>query len=203
MAVITTLTYSTSATATGTANANVLKQELEDASLSVPVNDVVVQGTTITITLSGNASDADETAVDAVIAAHDGAGFDAVPKTTFSEAEVSDDTGSEVEKVGLSVGPMEAGTYLLGWYMEMATTTNTGTSGAQGHMYVTKNGGSAIERGQHSVGENQWDSGMSGSVPFTVVDGESYSFSLTFERIGVAGNAARARRGRLTLVRIG
>jgi hypothetical protein len=202
MAVITTLTYPTSATSTGTANANVLKQELEDASLSVSVGDVVVQGTTITITLSGNASDADETAVDAVVAAHDGTGFTAVPQTVTSEGEASDDTGSEVEKANLQVGPLEAGTYNLQWYMELATTTTTGTSGAQGHLYVDKNGGGAVERGQDNAPDNQWRA-MGGGFPFTAVAGDSYEFSLTFERIGVSGNAARARRGRIGVTRIG
>jgi hypothetical protein len=202
MAVITTLTYPTSATSTGTANANVLKQELEDASLSVSVGDVVVQGTTITITLSGNASGADETAIDAVVAAHDGAGFIAVPQTVTSEAEASDDTGNEVEKANLQVGPLEAGTYMLQWYMELATTSSTGTTGAQGHLYVDKNGGGAVERGQDNAPDNQWRA-MGGGFPFTAVAGDSYEFSLTFERIGVSGNAARARRGRIGVTRIG
>lgn len=203
MAVETKFTYPKSQTVTGNVNNDILRQELEDAGLSVPLNTVYQEGTDVIILLDGNATAADETAASGVVSAHTGEAFAQPPLTAFSEPEVSDDTGSEVEKVSLSTGPLQKGTYIVGWGLELATTTTTGTTVARGSLYVDKNAAGEVERSQHNVDIELWDSGMSGSLAFLAVAGDSYVFSLRFRRVGAASNAARAQRGRITLTKIG
>lgn len=183
-------------------NANILKQEFEDAGLTVTVQGVSVSASVVNAQFAGDPTSGDLSAIDAVIAAHTGGDFAATLQRAISEAADSDDTGDEIEKVSLDTGALPAGIYLLGWYLELATTTTTGTSGARGRLQVTKNGGTQTERAQSNAENDQWDP-MSGSLSEEVVDGDSYEFALTFERIGVSGNAARAQRGRLTWTRIG
>ncbi|MBN2256684.1 MAG: hypothetical protein JW704_02520 [Anaerolineaceae bacterium] len=199
--VTTTLVYPKSDTATGSVNDYILKQELEDVGLSVGVQEVTSIGTDVRIVLSGNASEADKTAVDAVIAAHQGDAFQEPPMKVYAETLTSDDSGDEIEKADLEVGPLAAGNYIVGWYMEHATTTTTGTSGSRAILDISKNGGAAVERAQDSNGENQFKS-FSGSLALKVLDGESYSFTLLHERIGASGNASRVQRARITLVRV-
>jgi hypothetical protein len=200
--IVTTLTYPRSDTPNDRVNKDILNQELSEASLSVSVLGISISGTDIRIDLSGNASVDDETAINSVIAAHQGSDFSTTTQSSFSEAASSDDTNGIIEKTALSTGLLPAGTYLMSWYMELATTTTTGTTGARGFLNVSKNGAAAVERAQSNNDLNQWVP-MSGSLPVTVVDGDSYSMSLSFQRIGIVGNAARAQRARLTLSKIG
>lgn len=145
----------------------------------------------------GDPTSGDETLFDGAIAAHDSSDFTAPPFLDVSESESSDDSGVPIVKVHLDdIMPMP-GDYTLYWYMEIMTTTTTGSSGARGILNVTKNG-SKVERARHHNSENQ-ERNMSGAFPFTVTAGEVYSFELTFERIGASGNAARAQRARLAV----
>lgn len=186
----------------GVVNEPVFKQELDDAGLSVTVQSVSVSDTVCNVFFSGDLLAADITAVDAVVAAHEGEPFGSLLQSELSESLETDDSGDVVVKAARETGPMPAGTFLISWYLEIATTSNTGTSGARGLLYVTKNGGSQIERGISHNSENQFRA-FSGSLATSVLDGENYKFELGYQRIGVAGNAARAQRARLTWTRLG
>jgi len=204
VAIETVLTYPKSDTATGNVNDHILKQELEDASLSVDVDEVVSIGTNVRITLGGLATTDDVTGTgkcDDVIAAHQGDAFEEPPMKAYAESETSDDSGDAVEKVSLSVGPLAAGNYIFGWFMEHSTTTNTGTSASKAIFGVTTNGGAEVERAEDNNGENQYKS-FAGSLALEVNDGNTYDLALYHERFGVSGNASKARRARITVVRV-
>jgi len=195
--------YPVSDTATGLCNPPVLRQQiLDDGTVTTNPSSVTQSGTTIRIEFPQLISPAEEAQLDALVAAHQGEAFSTLPQKAFSEVEVSDDTGNEIQKVAIDTGPLPSGTYLVGWYQELAVTTTTGSTGSRGRFNVTKNGGPKIERAQQNADTDQWTP-MSGSLSLEVEDGETYNFQITFERIGTNLNAARAQRGRITLARLG
>jgi len=56
-------------------------------------------------------------------------------------------------------------------------------------IYVIKNGGSAVERGQATVGESSIYDTRGSVAVLTVKAGESYSFELRYRRIGATATA--------------
>lgn len=185
-------------------NPNILKQEIEDdATITLTVSSVTKVGSTVKIDLEGNATAAMKTALDSVVAAHEGGNFAVFPQKVSDEDAESDDTGSEVQKASLSTGLMPAGDYRIGWYMEVETTSeSSGATQAQGHFNVSKNGGSSSERGQTNAEHPRWVS-MGGTYEGTFVDGDELDLELTYQRVGTSGNAARAQRARITVTRVG
>lgn len=198
--VVTQYTYPITDTLNSKVNTAILKQELDDAGLSVSVGSVSVSGSSIFIELLGDAAAADIVLVDAVIAAHAGDDFVSVPIKVSEIAESPDDGGSEVIRVTLTTGALAAGEYLLSWLMEHCITTNTGTTGSRASLYYSKNGDTPAQFTQEMNINDQW-SCFSGGYPITVQDGDSWVFTLRHQRVGVAGNPSRVRRARLALMR--
>lgn len=186
-------------------NTAILTAEVEDSTISLTLESINLEEGEphqVTFEFTGTFGAGDESALDAVVAAHQGDDFTTMPAKVTVEAESSDDSGSETVKASLPGVLPSPGTYLLMWYMEIGVTTTTGSTGVRGKLNVTKNGGSAIERAISHGGESQY-SDMSGTFPFTAEAGDTYDFELTYERIGTSGNAAKAQRARIAVVRIG
>lgn len=207
MSVKTIFEYDVTVTVNDKVNAGILKSELEAAdspALTVPVDSVVVEGTTIIVTLEGNATDADETVVDTVVAAHEGDDFVPVPAFEIQEAQSDDsaDPGVEVTKASLNVGPLPTGLYLVGWFMECYLASASTTSRVQGRVFVSKNGDTPAERGECNNNQPIPYAPLSGSFPMQVTDGETISLSLRFQQLGAVDNTARARRARLSCIRL-
>ena len=200
--VVTTLTFPKSDTVNNKVNSSILKQELDDARLSILVESVSLVGTSVKIGLTGTATTDDETKITAVISAHAGEDFASVPQVAADEALVSDDTGTVIQKLQLSTGALPAGTYLISWYMEIAITSETTGSYACGTLTVQTNSGVGVERAQHNNTEVAWKA-MSGAISVTAVAGDDYVVALHYARTGLTGNAARAQRARINVVRIG
>lgn len=189
-------------TSGGVVNAVVLKQELGDAELSVTVQSVSASDTVANLFFTGDPSDADVAAIDAVVAAHAGTGFSPTLQKEVLLAEDSDDSGDEKVRLTLDTGVQPAGTYLISWRMELAVTEATGSHACRGHLNVRKNGtGGFTEQAQNNWGEAVW-SGFTGALALELVDGDRYEFQLSYERIGAVGNAARVQRARMTWVRL-
>lgn len=178
-------------------NLDILDQEIKgDPGVSTEPASVTFSGTNIVVLFGSLITSAEQAALDAVIAAHQGSAFSEPPLSTFAEAEVSDDSGTEQVLASIPSGPLRAGTYLISWYLEVAATTTSSSSGSQGRFKLD-----GTERGTTTNGNSQWTS-MGGSVPLTVVDGQALDLQLSYERVGNAGNAARARRARLTIAQL-
>lgn len=183
----------------GEVNDDILKQELITAGL--PATSVSSSGTVTNMFFDGYLSPTDISTADTVVSNHTGSVFSPILIKETDLAEESDDTGNEITKLTLDTGPQQAGTYLIGWRMEMAITSTSTTTACRAHLNVQKNGGSVNEQAQDNWGETVW-SGFSGSLAVDVEDGDQFEFSLTYERIGDSGNAARAQRARMTWVKI-
>lgn len=195
--VITQIVYPLSDTVNSKVNPNILKQELADAGLSIDVLSVSTAGTTFRITLNGNATDGDKLLCDSVVAAHEGAVFSSSWQSASDESETSDDSGSIVDKATLDTGYLPAGSYLLTWYMEMATTNSVG--GIRAALRAAKSGNSLSLRAEHNTQLNDWQS-MSGSLLFNVKDGDRYDLRLSYIRTG-SSDPARVQRARIFLAK--
>lgn len=197
-----TLAYSRAAftTSGGIVNARSLFVELLNAGL--PALGATPDPTQVLVQYSAVLDGAQEADAAAVVAAHDGLAFAPAIQRNTLEAQASDDSGNEVVRLFLDTGPLPAGDYVLSWYLEAATTADTGDSSVQAMLYASKNGSARVERGQANYTGDQWGPPFSGTVPATVQDGDRYRFELCFRRLGLAGNAARVQRARLGWVRL-
>lgn len=196
----TTLYYPITDTANDQVNTAVLKQQLVNAALSVTVGNVWLSGANVFIELLGLATSGDITAVDGVIAAHQGDSFATIPIYVSSEAESNDDTGSEIQKLELVSGVLPAGSYVLGWHIEHRMTSVTSTSICKAFLTMAKNGAA---EGEISQNHNDLivNTNFGSAFPFQVLDGETYTFRLKYQRVGASGNAARCRRARMSLLK--
>ena len=177
----------------------ILKQELTDAGLSVTVNSVSVSDTVVNMFFFGMVLAADVTLVDAVVAAHTGDTFQPKYQREVSEVELTNDTTTDVEKVSMDTGALEAGNYVVSWYAELCVTSVVAGTGASGGLNATKNGGSIVEVGR-SVNDLSVYTSLSGSYTLLdVKDGEHYAFALVFKRLGASSNPAKMRRARIFL----
>ena len=206
MSVRTVFDYPVSGTLNGQVNPSILKQELEESDspdLTVGVESVVVEGTTIIITLTGNATEDDETVVNTVVAAHVGVSFVPVPARTSDDAETDDtaDPGTEIEKVSLSVGPLDAGLYLLEWYMETRLASDSATSWVKARARVNVNG-SLNERASSFQRTQKTESPFAGALPLQIASGKTITLALSFEQTGAVDNTAYARRARVSVVKM-
>lgn len=181
----------------GAVNARTFLAELKAAAL--PALSVAVNVTDAIVAYSAVLDPSQESTAASVVTTHSGTAFASTIQRVVAEPAASDDSGSEVVRLTLDTGPLPAGDYVLSWYLELATTTTTGTTEARGLLYATKNAGARTERGQANRERASWFP-MSGSMPAVIVDGDRYVFELAYQRIGDSGNAARVQRARLSWV---
>lgn len=181
-------------------NYTIFMAQLAAKNLSIPINYVDrVENDDIRIVLIGLATSEDKTKIDAAIATHSGVDFVALPVSVAALAETNDnDSGIEQEKLALQVGPLENKEYLFSWSMEGAVTTNVypPVTGCRMRLYSSKNGNPFIEQSVSNTASNQWLS-WGACIPIAASAGDTFSFKLTYQRIGSSGNAARAQRARL------
>ena len=188
-------------------NAAILNQQIKnDATVTTDPASVNRSGSTVAIAFNSLITAAEEAQLDVLVAAHQGNAFQQLPIAQYSEAQSSDDTGDEVTKLSVLTDPLPAGVYFVSWSQELAVTAdNAGATKCVGRLMVTKNGGTAVERasesGQGAGPDDDWE-GMGASLALTIYDGETYQFDLTFQRVGTSGNAALARRSRITLAKL-
>lgn len=196
----TTLEYESSqfVAANGQPNAEILKAEIETAG-HAPTSVAKVTDSVV-ITFAGVIAAAVVTAVDALVAAHLGAAFNNSSQTSIQEATVNDDTGGEVVRNTITSGPLPKGTYLVGWYTEVALTNAGAGSGVTARLNVGLNGGALAERGQFVNDTNSFRH-FSGSSAINVQAGGSLALQVTYQRTG-APNPARIRRSRLYLLKM-
>jgi len=188
-------------TSSGQVNSALLKRELNEAGLSVLATRIACRETDCLVETDTDPTVGDETIMDGVVTAHTGEGWAPTFQHEELEAEASDDTGDEIVRETLSTGIMPEGTYLITFGMELQTTNpGAGVTAARGYFRVSKNGSGLVEKGQHNNGDDQWKK-FSESYSVDVVDGDQFTFQLSYVRVGTSGNAARARFARITWAR--
>jgi hypothetical protein len=207
MAAETKFTYPKSQTVSGVVNDAILKQELDDAGLSVPVNTVYQQGSDVVIIMVGNATAADETAVGGVVSAHEGSSF----SEDFQRAEenTQQDTLADndpITVVELMSGPLRAGAYDVEWYGEHKLSAATAGGATKLLAQIGRNGATPSTRGADSKPAH-WDWGqVFGKLPFgNIKDGETIDVRLQLQRQGggLTTETAQCQRVRIFLTRVG
>lgn len=184
-------------------NAAIFKEELfEDGDVVEKPLTVVRAGSNVQVNWSGTTvTQATLDAVDAAVAAHVGGQFASVPQTAFAEGETSDDSGDEVTRLTLSTGLLTDGTYLFAWYCEIKTDAEVANTAANAKLYVDKNGGGEVERGEKTWQFPAYNQ-FSGSFPLAVADGDSYDLRLAFDRLGPSSNPVYIQRARLAVTKL-
>jgi hypothetical protein len=197
---ITTRAYAKSefTAASGNPNVDIFAEEVAEASLSLQPYAVHASGGDIVLEWSDLPVAADFTAIDALVAAHTGGVFASEKQSAIAEGEDTNATTTESIRVSLDAGQLPPGDYLLSWSCELGLVADTNNAGAQANFYVIKNGGSAVERGQATVGESSIYDTRGSVAVLTVKAGESYSFELRYRRIG-ATSTAKIRSARVYL----
>lgn len=190
-------------TSSSSINLPVFKQELEDDSAVVEKPyDVTRDGDTVIVHwTSATVSQATIDAVDAAVAAHVGGAYPTLPITAISEGESSMDSQTEATKLALNAPNLPAGNYYVSWYCEIKTAAEVANTAAQALLYVTKNGGAEVERGEKAWQFSQYNQ-FSGSFPIVVKDGETYDFRLAYQRLGPSSNTISIQRARLAITKL-
>jgi hypothetical protein len=182
-------------------NVGTLTDELNEAGLSVTVGVVSLSGSNVVIELLGDATSADLVLVDAVIAAHQGIDYVETPIFDYNdEAAVSDDTGSEIQIKEVETGPLTAGKHMVDWSAEVAVTS-TSSGEAKVRFSLQREGKTEYSKGEFSTQASQWQH-VSTPFIFHAADGQNFFFRIYLQRTGVAGNAARVRRSRVSVHKV-
>lgn len=190
----------------GTVNAEVLEQEIKDASgVTSNPTSVTDHASVATITFDALLSAAEATALDAVVAAHEGDAFS--PDFQKQEENAQQSTAAdnnEVTVCSLASGPLRAGQYNVEWYGEHKLSANTVGGATKVYTYIGKNGAAATVRAADSKPAH-WDwSQVFGKLPFTIKDGETLDIQLRLQRQGtLTTETAQCQRMRLFLTRVG
>jgi hypothetical protein len=188
-------------TATGAFNRAICLQEMKDKGLSVPVLDVVQKGTIIHTYLNGQATAADKTGVEEVIAAHQGAVFSILPLSSTTETEQEDDTGGVIEAEALDTGALSAGAYVFIWHLTgWIDPAASGVDRLEMKLMVGMNGGTKARRGIAQATTVNPET-LSGSFPLVIKDGQSVQMQLTFQRINGSG-AVKVDSARLAIIKV-
>jgi len=200
MTVQTTFTYPKSATSTGNVNPAILKQEITDDSPSVPVGSVYTQGTDVIIVMEGNATGADETLIDGVVAAHEGATFaNTFQRVVQGSSPIEATSSTDVLVIELDSGPLPAGDYELDWYGEAFIDDEAEDIRARARVRIGKNGGSTTVEGIGLKALDQSDSFAGKDPQNNIKDGESIQATMHIQMIGSGSGTASVERGRIFL----
>ena len=183
------------------ANAAIFKQELALLALSVQPDRVQINDGAMQLNFDAQAHDPsdDDPIIAGAVTAHVGGAVVGGAQRVISEAESSNDTTTNAEKAALASGLLEAGSYTLSWYCEIATTSVLALSGAKAVLEVDLGGG-FIERGEISHDLNTYMP-FSGSLPQDRVDGQKIDARIRWRRLGALSNPARIQRCRIAITR--
>lgn len=200
--IVTTYTYPITDTPNDQVNTGTLADELNEAGLGVSVGNVNVAGSNIIIELLGDATSSDLALVDAVIAAHQGVEYSETPIFDYTtETAVDDDTGNEILAKTLESGPLHGGKYMVHWSWEVATTS-AAAGEAKAWCSLQREGKTEYNKGEISNPTNKW---QHTAVPFmfAAADGQNFFMRIYYQRTGTSGNAARLRRFRIAIKKVG
>ena len=174
-------------------DASVLDAQIRASSISSAVLDGInIEGDVVTINFDDFLVFADSETLKALVAAHDGSGFEESVQLLLSEGEQTNTTTTFAEAARIDSGFLRAGYYLILFTCELAVETNNGTSGCE--VQLEWNG---AERAIHRSGESLY---TTFSIPVTleVNDLATPSLVMNFRRIGTA-NTAKVRRIRMSI----
>jgi hypothetical protein len=179
---------------------------LADQIAAVPaigqrLNFATLTGTTVSLDFPAAVTGAPKTALDAVVAAHQGRAYGAAIQAAAQMGQQSNPTTSNVTAVNLPLDPLAAGLYLFTWICELATTANTANTGVRAALQSDLSGSFADHFEQNvaapPAGAPQWTI-FTGSVIANInAVGSTPTARIVWRAIG--SNTALIRRARLAI----
>lgn len=178
-------TYPKSAFPNNSYNIDILRRQVQDAGL-VAITDIQPSGTDVTFVFSGLLTTANETTLDAVVAAHQGESFAQTTQAYGDELEL-DLTVDGVWVVSLPVdtGPLPEGLYQILWSCEIQCS-----AGAVVEAHALLNG---VEVSQDSWDKESWHS-FSNGLRWDRRAGEELEIALEARVVGAGTAKIRRRR---------
>lgn len=185
-----------SETANGSVNSDMLTAEIEgDGAITTALSHIDTASGQAFIYFDGDLSGAEQTALDAVVAAHQGVATTFAVKVTASNEESTNSTTTPADKLNSSVSALKSGSYLITWHCEIKTDT-ADTSGVRATLLLA-----STERSEDNWAKTQWHV-FSGVAVQTFADGDTPQLQLQFARIGAAATVS-IRRAIATLSFLG
>jgi hypothetical protein len=180
----------------GRVNPEILTAEVVAAALSVPLQNLIANGSNVTFVFTGSLLAGDITLLNGVVANHQGAAFTNTSVAVREISETTNTTNTWTDKLVLNAGPLPAGTYMAFWACEynLAAVVANSVANARyqfnGTTYVVD---TWTFDGVHT---------FSGGFPVDLTAGSMVVASLQSRLTGPA-NTLLIRRARMSLTRIG
>ncbi len=177
-------------------NIAALDAEIEaDAAINIALVGTEVHLDDVTITFVDALPPAEETALNAVVAAHSGLPLvdSAIRVQNLSEQTTADGNGTWTEALLLTPNPLQGGSWQVTWNAEIALDAILANSGVQARLLVD-----GIERSLTTSRDDQWVH-FAGSALLSLNSGDAPPVKLEFQRAGVA-NTVKIRRCQIALI---
>lgn len=195
--------YALSAFPNSLFNAAVLADQIAAATaIGRRLSYTTLTGVTVSLAFPGPVVGAAKTALDAVVAAHQGAPYGSLPQSDAQAGELSNNTGTDATALALPLPPLPQGAYLLTWTCEIAATSNVADTGVRAAIQSNISGSFADHYEQNvaapTVAGTFWTV-FTGSIVANVPSGASPTVRLRWRRLGASSNPALIRRCRIAV----
>ena len=192
-----TRTYTFSEFPNGKVNTAMLEAEIAVAALSVPLaTSPQLTGSSAVLTFSGLLTAADITALNTVVAAHQGLDFSTTSEMADDLTETTNATTTWANKLATSIGPLPAGAYLISWSCEHDLLAEV--AGVNSQARVTLNGWALnMDSWPHAVTHH-----FGGAVPYIAGAGDNFELAIGFRTNGASAATARMRRVHIAVAKI-
>lgn len=180
----------------GRVNPDILIAEVVAAALSVPLLNLIPNGSQVTFVFTGSLLAGDITLLNGVVAAHQGAAFGNTSIATKEISETTNTTNTYADKLTLNAGPLPAGVYMAFWACEynlLAVVANSVAMARYQFNGTTYVADTWAFDGVHT---------FSGGFPFDAVAGMNVAAAIQTRLAGPA-NTLQVRRARMSITKIG
>jgi hypothetical protein len=196
--------YALSAFPNTSFNTSVLADQIAAATaVGRRLSFVTLTGATVSLAFPGPVVGAAKTALDAVVAAHQGQAYGPSTQSAQAMGQQSNDTTGDVAAVALPLLPLQTGPYLFTWICELAPTSNVANTGARVALQSNISG-SFVDHFEQNMGApavaGTFWSVFTGSVIATIGQaGATPTLRLVWRRMGGTSNPSLIRRARIAI----
>lgn len=196
--------YALSAFPNSLVNAGVLADQINSTrAIGQRLSFVTLDGSTVSLAFPAPVTGSPKTALDGVVAAHQGRGYGPGIQTANAMAQQSNNTTGDVVAVALVCEPLQAGKYQFQWICEIAPSSNVANTGARVAVQSNVSGSFAdhFEKNVNAppVAIEAWDTFTGVIVATLATAGTTPTVRLVWRRLGASSNAALIRRARLVV----
>lgn len=186
-------------------NLDTFQRSITQSTIAQVLSGLQVNGDVVTVSFPLALSAGDKTTLDGIVAAHTGTPFASAPlplRAVSIASQTSDlTTDSVAAAVGVGVGGLGPGDYLISFLCETATTAVVANTGVRAALQYDPGDGSGFA----DVYEDSWDKPqfhiVGGSAVVTLKAGDRPAIQLVWRRLGASSNPGIIRRIRMSIAR--